>query len=212
MIETAAAMTMLCGGNPLGYLLCKLQGILNSIIPVLVALGMVYFVWGVVQYFIRNDEEAKKKGRDRIIYGIIGLAVIVSVWGLVNIVVNTFGLQGQTIPSTTFIANNAAASASAGCTLTKQQPMLQDLFGYATCFIQDSVIPLMFAVAIAFFIWGAIKFFIINADEEKKRQQGREFMIWGIIALAVMIGVWGLVKILAATFGITTSVLPGVKP
>lgn len=74
-------------------LLCKISGILNAVIPVLIALGVVYFVWGVITYVIASDEEAKKTGRNRIIYGIIGLAVIVAVWGLVYLLVNTFGLS-----------------------------------------------------------------------------------------------------------------------
>ncbi len=64
--------------------------ILGYILPVLLALGVVYFVWGVVTYVIADGEEAKKKGKDMIIYGIIGFAVIISLWGLVGIVVRTF--------------------------------------------------------------------------------------------------------------------------
>ena len=71
-------------------LLCRIGNFLNAIVPVLVALGVVYFVWGVVTYVIASDEEAKKTGRDRIIYGIIGLAVIIGMWGLVNVLKNTF--------------------------------------------------------------------------------------------------------------------------
>jgi hypothetical protein len=71
-------------------LLCKIGSLLTSIIPVLVAIGVIYFVWGVVQYVIADDEEAKTAGRGRMIYGIIGLAVIVAVWGLVGILVRTF--------------------------------------------------------------------------------------------------------------------------
>ncbi len=74
-------------------IICRIGDILNIIIPVVITLGLVYFVWGVISYVVGNDEEAKKKGRDRMIYGIIGLAVIVSVWGLVNILLNTFGLK-----------------------------------------------------------------------------------------------------------------------
>ncbi|MEX2029124.1 MAG: pilin [Candidatus Paceibacterota bacterium] len=92
------------GGNParcvpgaqiqdIQTFMCKIADILNAILPVLIALGVVYFVWGVITYMIGSDEEAKKKGRDRIIYGIIGLAVIIGVWGLVRILTNTFGLQ-----------------------------------------------------------------------------------------------------------------------
>jgi len=73
-------------------IVCKIGSILDTVIPVLVVLGVVYFVWGVVSYVISDDEEAKKKGRDRMIYGIIGLVVIVAMWGLVGIVVKTFGV------------------------------------------------------------------------------------------------------------------------
>lgn len=75
-------------------LLIKIQGLLNAVVPVLLALGVVYFVWGVVQYMIGNSEEAKTKGRDTIVYGVIGLAVIIGLWGLVYIVTNTFKLGG----------------------------------------------------------------------------------------------------------------------
>ena len=74
-------------------MLCKISELLNAVVPVLIALGVVYFVWGVVTYMIGSDEEAKKAGRDRIIFGIIGLAVIIGLWGLVNILKNTFGLD-----------------------------------------------------------------------------------------------------------------------
>ncbi|MCE9585039.1 pilin [Candidatus Nomurabacteria bacterium] len=97
----AFAQTTNCNAVALGQLgtldalLCKIGSLLNSIVPVLIALGVVYFIWGVVSYVISDDEEAKKAGKDRMIYGIIGLAVIVSVWGLVSILKNTFGLGGS---------------------------------------------------------------------------------------------------------------------
>ncbi len=77
-------------------ILCKISSILGAVIPVIIALGVVYFVWGVISYVIAGDEEAKTAGRDRIIFGIIGLAVIVGVWGLVRILTNTFGLDNTT--------------------------------------------------------------------------------------------------------------------
>lgn len=91
------------GGNPtrctggaittIQGLMCKVGELLGAVLPILIALGVVFFVYGVITYVISSDEEAKKAGRDRIIYGIIGLAVIIGLWGLVNIVTNTFGLE-----------------------------------------------------------------------------------------------------------------------
>ena len=82
-------------GNTIQGLLCKISELLNAVLPVLIALGVVYFVWGVVQFVISDDEEAKTAGRNRIVFGVIGLAVIIGVWGLVNLVRNTFGLNNQ---------------------------------------------------------------------------------------------------------------------
>ena len=107
LAQVASGVTT--GGNPTGCgpggsvtdlqgLFCKFSEILNAVLPVLIGLGVIYFVWGVVTYVISSDEEAKKTGRNRIIYGIIGLAVIIGVWGLVGLLRNTFGLTNvQTI-------------------------------------------------------------------------------------------------------------------
>jgi len=89
-------------------LLCRLGQLFNAVVPVLIALGVLYFVWGVITYVISSDEEAKKSGRNRIIYGIIGLAVIIGLWGLVNFLRNTFGLNNNTnvqLPTVPIIIN-----------------------------------------------------------------------------------------------------------
>jgi mannose/fructose/N-acetylgalactosamine-specific phosphotransferase system component IID len=99
-ISTTGSTTSGCnysaqtGGTLIG-MLCRIGQILNAIVPVLIALAVVWFVWGVIAYLIGDDEEAKKRGRNRIIFGIIGLVVIVGLWGLVNLLSNTFGLSNQ---------------------------------------------------------------------------------------------------------------------
>lgn len=74
-------------------ILCRVGDLLNYVVPVLIALGVVYFVWGVVQYVVGGGEEAKTKGKNTMIFGIIGLAVIIGLWGLVYIVLNTVGID-----------------------------------------------------------------------------------------------------------------------
>src|SRR3972149_12147216 len=83
-LVTFAANTDCTTLDGIGKLLCQAHRILNSVLPVLVALGVVYLVWGVVQYVIGDADEAKKKGRDTIIYGLIGLAVIIGFLGVVE--------------------------------------------------------------------------------------------------------------------------------
>jgi len=92
---TSSQNCVIGAGGTLFGLLCKFGQLLDAIVPVLIALAVVYFVWGVVQFVISNDEEAKTTGRNRIIFGIIGLAVIIGLWGLVSLLSNTFGLNNS---------------------------------------------------------------------------------------------------------------------
>jgi hypothetical protein len=193
-----------------GKIICQVHQILNSIIPALIALGVLFFVWGVVSYMIGADEEQKKKGKDKIIYGIIGLAVIAGMWGLVNIIVTTFGLEGQTVNISAVTTSLDNANRGGQCPFNSTNPKFQDLMRYVTCTISVSVIPLIFAVATLMFIWGVVQY-VINTEDEAKKSKGRQFMIWGIIALAVMVSVWGLVSILSGTFGIDTVFIPEVR-
>ena len=193
----------------LSDIIAKLQDLLGAILPLLIGIAVIIFVWGVVIYFIGDSEEAKKKGRDRIIYGIIGLAVIVSLWGLVTIVAVTLGVNGKAAPSEEISGLVATSTSSSECPIGTK---FQGIIDYATCIIGRSIIPFIFALAVLMFIWGAVKFFIIGADEETKRNEGKQFMLWGIIALVVMVSVWGLVKIVGTTFNLDTSALPQVRP
>ena len=71
----------------------------TTIIPLLFSLAVLIYIWGIIQYVIAEDDEGKrKKAKDTIVYGIIGLFVMISIWGLVRILGNTFGVQ-NTIPT-----------------------------------------------------------------------------------------------------------------
>ena len=190
-----------------GDMLCKVGDLLKSIIPLLVGIGMVYFIWGVVTYVISSDEEAKKSGKDRIIYGIIGFVVISGLWGLVTIVINTFGIDSQNSQYVSeFVQNNnnSLNSNILTCDLGVS-PKLANLLNYFTCILSGSVIPFIFSIAVVMFTWGVVQY-VINGQEEAKREKGKQFMIWGIIGLTVMVGVWGLVRIVGDTFGIENAI------
>ena|SRR3989344_7247471 len=79
--------------------LSRVIGFLNQIIPFLVLIATVIFLWGVVRYITAGgDEEKIKEGRNLIIYGIIGLAVMIGVWGFVNIVLTFIFSSSNPIP------------------------------------------------------------------------------------------------------------------
>lgn len=62
----------------------------GAVIPLMYALAFLFFVAGLVRYFfIEGGEEGREKGKQMALYGLIGLAVIFSVWGLVNLLLAT---------------------------------------------------------------------------------------------------------------------------
>ncbi|MBI2023747.1 hypothetical protein HYT01_04280 [Candidatus Giovannonibacteria bacterium] len=76
-----------------------IQTILNAIIPILMIIATIVFLWGVIKYITAGgDEEALSTGRSYMIFGLIGLTVMVAVWGIVTLIVNTFGVGGRAIP------------------------------------------------------------------------------------------------------------------
>ena len=76
------------------------QSVLNLVIPFLMTLAVAVFVWGVIMYISAGgDAEKEKIARGRIIYGLIGLFVLVAFWGLVAIVIKTFVFE-ETTPDT----------------------------------------------------------------------------------------------------------------
>ena len=76
-----------------------------------------------------------------------------------------------------------------------------NIFNWASCTLVKSIIPFLITLATVAFIWGIIQYFL-NPDNEEKRKKGKEFLVWGLIGLFVMISVWGLVGVLSDTFGI----------
>ena len=75
----------------------------NIFVPVIFAIAFIVFVWGAFDTFIRgaNSEEVKEKGKNLMLWGLIGFFVMVSVWGLVNILTGTISFgnnSGVTTP------------------------------------------------------------------------------------------------------------------
>lgn len=65
---------------------------INQLIPILIAGALAYFIFGVIKFVIASDADAKADARKVVVQGIIGLFVIISVWGLVGVIQQTFGI------------------------------------------------------------------------------------------------------------------------
>ncbi len=66
----------------------------NYLLGIILALAFYFAVWGIFKFVVHaNDPEERAKGRAAILWSIIGLFLLGSIWGLVNVLLNSFGLD-----------------------------------------------------------------------------------------------------------------------
>ena len=71
--------------------------------------------------------------------------------------------------------------------------------------INNALVPLVFALAFILFLFGVFKYFFgIGKNAEENRREGAKFILWAVIAFAVMISIWGIVKLV-------TNTVPGLQ-
>lgn len=71
-----------------------IKDLINTLLPVVIALTLLVFIYGIFKMVLSGDDtKGREEARGYIIFGIIALFVMVSVWGLVNILVSTLYLN-----------------------------------------------------------------------------------------------------------------------
>ncbi len=82
------------------WLIEQFLGIMGSLIPVIIGLALLAFLWGLFGYLkASGDDTALAKARGTMIYGVIILFVMVSIWGLVRVLQRTTGLENSEVMS-----------------------------------------------------------------------------------------------------------------
>ncbi|MDZ7726005.1 MAG: hypothetical protein U5L75_00270 [Candidatus Campbellbacteria bacterium] len=72
----------------------SIQDIVNALVPLLVGVALVAFLYGLVKYiFAAGNEESQADGRRIMIAGIVGLFAAVAVWGIIEVLSGAFGIN-----------------------------------------------------------------------------------------------------------------------
>src|SRR3989339_1044723 len=73
--------------------------IIQPLINFLFALAIVYFLYGMFQFFSNQENEEKKTtGKSHMLWGVIGITIMMGVWAILGVVINTLGISGQVNP------------------------------------------------------------------------------------------------------------------
>lgn len=76
---------------------------------------------------------------------------------------------------------------------------IDNFFLRMTGFINSVLVPFIFTVALAFFIYGAYKHYIYKgATSDVDREKGKDLMIYAIVGFVLMVSIWGIVNFLAS--------------
>jgi hypothetical protein len=100
----AAPMLTFAQGANAFSILDTLRSLVDRLIPFFIAAGLAYFIFGIVKYVIAGDSDDKEKARHVIVQGLIGLFIMLSVWGIIGVFQRTFQvgnteINGSNIPA-----------------------------------------------------------------------------------------------------------------
>jgi len=77
----------------------QLQSLVDILIPIVVALALLFFFWGLATFILAaGNEEKRKEGKKMMIWAVVALFIMAAVWGIIQLLANIFGVEtGGTI-------------------------------------------------------------------------------------------------------------------
>lgn len=87
VVVAASPFVVLAAGDlsNVDTFLGNVMGLINTLLALCVALAVLLFFWGLVKYMKNaGDEEKSKEGKSLMIWGIVILFIMASVWGIVG--------------------------------------------------------------------------------------------------------------------------------
>jgi hypothetical protein len=83
---------------PIRNLISAVNGIVATLIPLMIALALVAFFWGLVKYLYaaKGDPKGGDAAKQLMIWGLVALFVMVSVWGIITLAQQALGVSGNT--------------------------------------------------------------------------------------------------------------------
>jgi hypothetical protein len=78
--------------------------VIDPAVKVIFTLGLFYFMWGIVMYLWEmKDGKTDNDYRNHLIYGLLGMLIMVSVYGIIALVMNSLGIDPGTATDTSRI-------------------------------------------------------------------------------------------------------------
>jgi len=97
---TRAQLAESSSGGPFEEMIRNLLEFSNNVlIPFIIGIGFLAFVWGMFQYFILGgaNDESREKGRKLMVSATFAFVIIILFFGFINMLTTSSGLEGETL-------------------------------------------------------------------------------------------------------------------
>lgn len=211
------AVSFASGGGGSGVtievILEQVRQTIQDIIPIVIGIGVLIFLWGVLKYIFSSDSKSKVEGARFMTWGVIALLVMTALWGFVVILQSTLFKGGDASSigeSETAVSQlqddptieGGSSTSGSGSGINKTVLAVADIIQVA--------IPPLISLGILLFIWGVYKY--VSTDNAKAKSEATAFIVWGLLMLLVMSITWGFVKKIAVEAGVSIEQQPSVPP
>ena len=99
------------------------------------------------------------------------------------------------------LGSSVLAAATVALPALASAATLLDTLALANTFL-NALMGLFITLAIVVFFWGLIRY-LVSVGEEKS--EGLQIMFYGVIAIFVMVSIWGIIRLLQSTFKVTST-------
>ena len=83
-----------------------------------------------------------------------------------------------------------------------QTKNVQWYLGAITGLVNNSLIPFFFALAMLFLFVHLTRYFILDASDAYAREEAKRYMLFAILALVFLTGIWGIINLVTTSLGL----------
>ncbi len=93
VIAVPALVSAQVNTTQLNQSVVSITNTINLIIPLMLAVAVIVFIYGVIRYILAEGEIDRNKAVGRIVWSVVAIAAILAVWGLARLLIEVLGLD-----------------------------------------------------------------------------------------------------------------------
>ncbi len=87
---------------------------------------------------------------------------------------------------------------------------LQTLLANILIFLNKTLVPFILAIAFFIFIWNAVRYFILEGENEESQTKAKSLALWSVSAFVIIVSLWGIVNMFVKGLGFERTM--GITP